>query len=143
MYNKQIEISANILEEVMARRKQWVFDPDLGGVKIPDAVKRDVEQQINRVAEENFKGKYTRLDIRFRGQFCIDMAYGRTSLECATGSKQFDTSRLLAAMPTTEHFPAQSCYLREKFLSCIAKTISADSQRTGRNQHGKEWRNNA
>ena len=59
----------------MARRKQWGFAPDSGGTKIPDSVKHDVEQRINRVAEEHFKGKYTRLDIRFRGQFCYIDAY--------------------------------------------------------------------
>jgi hypothetical protein len=59
----------------MPQRKRWVFDPDSGGVKIPESVKRDVAARINRVAEENFEGKYTRLDIRFKGQFCYIDAY--------------------------------------------------------------------
>ena len=50
--------------------KQWMFDPDSGGVKIPDTVKRRTEQRIRAYAEQHFAGKYTRLDIRFRGQFC-------------------------------------------------------------------------
>lgn len=59
----------------MSPRKIWVFNPDAGGKKIPDSVKFDVEKRIKSVAEENFKGKYTRLDIRFMGQFCYIDAY--------------------------------------------------------------------
>ena len=55
--------------------KQWVFDPDSGGVKITDATKRRTEQRIRTYAEANFAGKYTRLEIRFRGQFCYIDAY--------------------------------------------------------------------
>jgi hypothetical protein len=54
---------------------EWVFDPDSGGVKISAAVKRRTESRIRAYAEANFAGKYTRLDIRFRGQFCYIDAY--------------------------------------------------------------------
>jgi hypothetical protein len=56
-------------------RKQWVFDPDHGGVKISEAVKRRTEARIRRYAEAHFAGRYTRLDVRFRGQFCYIDAY--------------------------------------------------------------------
>ena len=56
-------------------RKQWVFAPDSGGVKIPNAVKVRTEARIRRCAEEHFAGRYTRLEIRFRGQFCYIDAY--------------------------------------------------------------------
>jgi hypothetical protein len=56
-------------------RGQWVFAPDSGGVKIPDPVRRKTETRIRRYAEENYAGSYTRLDIRFRGQFCYIDAY--------------------------------------------------------------------
>ncbi len=55
--------------------KQWVFDPDSGGVKISAAVKRRTEQRIRAYAEAHYAGKYTRLDIRFRSQFCYIDAY--------------------------------------------------------------------
>ena len=55
--------------------KQWVFDPDSGGVKIKEVVKRRTEERIRRYAEVHFAGRYTRLDIRFRGQFCYVDAY--------------------------------------------------------------------
>jgi hypothetical protein len=42
---------------------------------VPDRIKPDVERRIRRCAEELFSGKYTRLEIRFRGQFCYIDAY--------------------------------------------------------------------
>src|ERR671934_1318334 len=57
------------------RRGTWVFAPDSGGNRIPEPVKLRTEQRIRRYAEEYFAGRYTRLDIRFRGQFCYIDAY--------------------------------------------------------------------
>jgi len=34
-----------------------------------------VEERIRRYAEQHFTGRYTRLDVRFRGQFCYIDAY--------------------------------------------------------------------
>jgi|SRR5665648_346153 len=51
------------------------FNPDFGGVKIPDSVKHDVEKRITRIAQEHFKGKYKHLDVRFKSQFCYIDAY--------------------------------------------------------------------
>ena len=55
--------------------KQSAFDPDHGGKKIPEAVQRRTEARLRRYAEEHLAGRYTRLDIRFRGQFCYMDAY--------------------------------------------------------------------
>jgi hypothetical protein len=55
--------------------KPWMFDPGSGGEKISTTIKADVEKRIQAVAEKEFKGKYTRLDIRFRNQFCYIDAY--------------------------------------------------------------------
>ncbi len=56
-------------------KKVWGFHPDSGGIKIPETKKREVTQRIEKFAAENYAGKYTRLDIRFRGQFCYIDAY--------------------------------------------------------------------
>ncbi|MCZ7571888.1 MAG: hypothetical protein M5U01_25325 [Ardenticatenaceae bacterium] len=56
-------------------RKQRAFDPDRGGKSIPDAVRRRTEARLRRYAEQHFAGRYTRLDIRFRSQFCYVDAY--------------------------------------------------------------------
>ena len=55
----------------MPTQKTWVSDPDSGGVKIPAAVKQDVLKRIHAAADEHLPpGLYTRLDIRFKAQFC-------------------------------------------------------------------------
>jgi hypothetical protein len=52
-----------------------MVDPGLGGKKILETVKRDIEQRIHAIANEQFRGRYQRLEIRFRGQFCYIDAY--------------------------------------------------------------------
>ena len=56
-------------------RKTWVFDPGSGGVNISERVRIRTKERIRRYAEEHFSGKYTRLDVRFRGKFCYVDAY--------------------------------------------------------------------
>ncbi|MBL7190223.1 hypothetical protein ISS30_00865 [bacterium] len=56
-------------------RKVWMQSPDSGGKKIPDAVKQRTENRIMKCAEEHFKEHYTRIELRFRGQFCYIDAY--------------------------------------------------------------------
>ena len=56
-------------------RKQWVYDPGYGGIKVPEHKKREVKRRIEQFAAENYAGKYTRLEIRFRGKFCYIDAY--------------------------------------------------------------------
>ncbi len=55
--------------------KMWMFSPNSGGKKIPEMTKMSTEARIERYAEEHFAGRYTRLEIRFRGQFCYIDAY--------------------------------------------------------------------
>ena len=52
-----------------------MFAPDSGGKKIPEVVQRRTEERIRHYAEAHFSGHYTRLEIRFRGQFCYVDAY--------------------------------------------------------------------
>ncbi|HEY4792163.1 MAG TPA: hypothetical protein VIJ05_12690, partial [Actinomycetes bacterium] len=59
----------------MPRTRGWVFTPDRGGTPIPEPVRRRTEERIRRYAEQQFAGCYTRLDIRFHGQFCYIDAY--------------------------------------------------------------------
>ena len=54
----------------MSPSRGWFFNPGSGGKIIPDSVKHDVEKRINSIAKKHFRGKYIRLDIRFRGHFC-------------------------------------------------------------------------
>ena len=59
----------------MSPRRGWVFDSNSGGARIPENVQRRTEQRLRRYAEEHFAGCYTRLDVRFRAQFCYIDAY--------------------------------------------------------------------
>jgi hypothetical protein len=56
-------------------QRRWGFDPGRGGVPIPEPVRRRVERRLRRYAAQHFGGCYTRLDIRFRAQFCYIDAY--------------------------------------------------------------------
>ncbi len=56
-------------------RKTWVYDPQGGGIRIPEAVKPRVRRRILAHAEKNYAGKYNRLDVRLRGKFCYIDAY--------------------------------------------------------------------
>jgi hypothetical protein len=64
----------------MTTRRQWMFDPNSGGKKIMPTIQADVERRIRNVAEEHFSGRYTRLEIRFRNQFCYIDAYTEPSV---------------------------------------------------------------
>lgn len=59
----------------MPSQRQWVFNPDSGGRKIPPTVQAAVERDLRAAAEKHFAGRYTRLAIRFRSQFCYIDAY--------------------------------------------------------------------
>ncbi len=53
----------------------WVKDPHSGGIKVPKAAQERTKQRILDYAEAHYTGKYNRLDIRFRSQFCYIDAY--------------------------------------------------------------------
>jgi len=55
--------------------KMWVYDPQSGGKPIPEAAKPRIKQRILAHAEKHYSGKYNRIDVRFRGQFCYIDAY--------------------------------------------------------------------
>jgi len=59
----------------MPRETTWVFRSERGGRRIPEAVQQRTTQRILRYAEQHFAGRYTKLAIRFRGQFCYIDAY--------------------------------------------------------------------
>ncbi len=56
-------------------RKVWVYDPQSGGVKIPQKMQAGIRQRILEHAEKHYAGKYNRIDVRFRGVFCYIDAY--------------------------------------------------------------------
>jgi hypothetical protein len=53
----------------------WVYDPHSGGVDIPPAVRTRTAERIEKHARAKYAGKFTRLDIRFRGALCYIDAF--------------------------------------------------------------------
>lgn len=53
----------------------WVYNPHTGGTKIPPAVQQRTEQRIRDHAQKHYAGKFTRLEVRFRGALCYVDAY--------------------------------------------------------------------
>ncbi len=57
------------------QRKTWIYNPHSGGRTIPETVKVRVRQRILDHAEKHYRGRYNRIDVRFRGKFCYIDAY--------------------------------------------------------------------
>ena len=53
----------------------WVYNPHTGGKTIPPALKTLTERRILDYANKNYPGKFTRIDVRFRGALCYIDAY--------------------------------------------------------------------
>ncbi len=53
----------------------WVYNPHAGGSKIPEKLKEPTRRRILAHAEKHYTGRFTRLDIRFRGALCYIDAY--------------------------------------------------------------------
>ena len=92
-------------------RRQWVFDPDSGGTKIPEIVKVHTETRIWRYAEEHFADRYTRLKIRFRGQFCYIDAYTEPDLPPGWAPPDFPETREVM-IERLRKTPTHLCRLR-------------------------------
>jgi hypothetical protein len=55
--------------------KMWANDPQSGGIRVPQKIQPRIRQRILDHAEKHHAGKYNRIDLRFRGQFCYIDAY--------------------------------------------------------------------
>src|SRR5579863_3146885 len=53
----------------------WVYNPHTGGKCIPPGVKMRIQQRILDYANKHYAGKFTRIDVRFRGALCYIDAY--------------------------------------------------------------------
>ena len=62
----------SVADDAMAT---WAYNPHAGGVTIPPAVRLRTERRIRAYGDAHYKGRFTRLDIRFRGALCYIDAY--------------------------------------------------------------------
>lgn len=56
-------------------QKVWMQTPHSGGKSVPPAVQARTRERILAFAEANHKGKYNRIDVRFRGALCYIDAF--------------------------------------------------------------------
>jgi len=91
--------------------RTWVCDPHSGGLKIPKRVQESTNQRILAYADAHYAGKYTRLDIRFRGQFCYIDVYREPSVPADFPPPGFPESRE-AYLARIRSIPTHLCRLR-------------------------------
>jgi hypothetical protein len=53
----------------------WVYSPHTGGKSIPPGVRARTERRIVDYADKHYEGKFTRIDVRFRGALCYIDVY--------------------------------------------------------------------
>ena len=61
-------------------KKTWGTNPNSGGIPIPPIVQQDVRARIEAYAHQHYSGKFTRLEIYFKKQFCYIDAYKKVSV---------------------------------------------------------------
>jgi hypothetical protein len=113
-----------------------VFDPHSGGVKLPTATQERVRQRLLEHAASNYAGRYTRLEIQFRGAMCYIDACIEPSLppnwELPDGQTREQFIERLRATPThlcrLRHF-SEDCWSLafythsdEKYRPCFFKS---------------------
>lgn len=89
----------------------WVFDPHSGGVKIPSAVQERTRQRILAYAQKKYAGKFTSLDIRFRGALCYIDAFTEPFLSKKWDEKLTGETRE-QALERMRRVPLHLCRLR-------------------------------
>ena len=74
-------------------------------MKVPDDVMQRTTGRIERYADENFKGQYVRLGVRFRGQFCYVDAFTDPGPNVVVGRGESKSERRqqLLNIPTKMH----------------------------------------
>lgn len=59
----------------MSPRSGWTRSPHAGGSSIPPSVQQEVRLRVLAHASKNYAGRFSRIDVRFRGRFCYLDAY--------------------------------------------------------------------
>ena len=59
----------------MSPRKVWMSSPHTGGSHIPPHVREETRQRVLAYAATHYAGRYSRIDVRFRGALCYIDAY--------------------------------------------------------------------
>ena len=112
----------------------WVLNFQTGGVNVSPAVRKRTERRIRAYAHKHYAGKFTRLDIRFRGQLCYIDAYQEPEeptkgLLRALGETREQHMQRLRSLPChlcrLRHFSEERwslgfyTYSRQKYEPCV------------------------
>ena len=91
--------------------KEWVYDPHRGGVKIPPTVQQRTKNRLSSYFEQHYEGKYTRIDVRFRGALCYVDAYTEPFVPEDFDEELFEQSRA-ERIEFLRNVPTHLCRLR-------------------------------
>lgn len=93
----------------------WVFDPHSGGVAIPEKLRVETKKRLLAHAEKHHRGRYARLDIRFKGPFCYIDAYTEPAPPRGRWTDRTQTREQF--MERLRNTPTHLCRLRYKGTS--------------------------
>ncbi|NWG12898.1 MAG: hypothetical protein HXY20_05105 [Acidobacteria bacterium] len=115
-------------------RKVWMFDPHAGGRKISPTVQDAVRNRILEHAAKDYAGKYSRIEVRFRGPFCYIDAFlepwvGKRHRTESLGESRSDYIKRMRSTPIhlcrLRHFDidrwslAFYAYSHERYEPCV------------------------
>ncbi len=96
-------------------KRHWVYSPHSGGSKVPPHVQQKTRDRILAYAEKHYAGKFNRIDVRFRGQFCYIDAYVESEVPKNFDEKLFGETRQ-AHIDRLRNTPIHLCRLRYSSL---------------------------
>lgn len=94
----------------MHMTNRWTLDPQSGGRPIPETAKRSIEQRLLAHAKKHYRGKYERLEIRFKGPFCYIDAFKEPSVPSGTRMPTGETREQF--IERVRRVPIHLCRLR-------------------------------
>lgn len=95
-----------------SRNRVWApRDPHVGGIKVPEDVAERVRIRIEIFANQNYGGKFIRLGIRFRGQYCYIDAYTEPEIPPDWPPKEWHETREQST-ERLRNTPTHLCRLR-------------------------------
>ena len=78
----------------------WVYSSHTGGKSIPPAVRARTERRIVDYADKHYEGRFTRIDVRFRGALCYIDAYTEPDVPRGSPPPRGGDARSLARSAT-------------------------------------------
>ena len=89
----------------------WVRDPHSGGRPVPEALKLRITERILAHARKHYEGKYIRIEVRFRAQYCYIDAYQEPFVPADHDEKFYGETRE-QRIERMRNWPIHFCRLR-------------------------------